>query len=209
MRVGAMGGLAALATACGASRHNSGGTTTSSSTSEPATTTTGTSTTTATTTTVPPTTTTTAVTTTTTTTTPVPTTVVSPATETDWKAFAAGLTGRLSRPGDPTYPIDKQIYDPVYDTVRPAGIAYCANAGDVARSLAFAREHGLPFTARSGGHSYAGYSTTTGLVIDVSLMSQLIVKGNTAKIGAGARLIDVYSGLPQQGVSVPEGLAPR
>ena len=209
LRVGAMGGLAALATACGASRHNSGGTTTSSGTSEPATTTTSTSTTPATTTTtVPPTTTSTAVTTTTTTTTPVPTTVVAPATETDWKAFAAGLTGRLSRPGDPTYAIDKQIYDPVYDTVGPAGIAYCANAGDVARSLAFAREHGLPFTARSGGHSYAGYSTTTGLVVDVSLMSQLIVKGNTATVGAGARLIDVYSGLPQQGVSVPGGSCP-
>jgi len=114
----------------------------------------------------------------------------------------------LSRPGDPTYPIDKQLYDPVYDIVRPAGIAYCANASDVARSLAFAREHALPLTARSGGHSYAGYSTTTGLVVDVSLMSQLDVRGNTAKVGAGSRLIDVYSGLPQQGVSIPGGSCP-
>lgn len=211
LRVGAMGGLAALATACGASRHNAGGTTSSSSTTEPATTTTSTSATTttaSTTTTVPPSTTTTAVTTTTTTTIPVPTTVVSAPTPTDWNTFAAGLSGRLSRPGSPTYAIDRELYDPVYDSIRPAGIAYCANASDVARSIAFAREHGLPFTARSGGHSYAGYSTTTGLVIDVSLMSQLVASGNTATIGAGARLIDVYSGLPQQGVSVPGGSCP-
>jgi FAD/FMN-containing dehydrogenase len=122
--------------------------------------------------------------------------------------LAAGLSGRLSRPGSPTYAIDRALYDPVYDSIRPAGIAYCANAGDVARSIAFAREHGLPLTARSGGHSYAGYSTTTGLVIDVSLMSQLVVSGSVAKVGAGARLIDVYSGLPQRGVSVPGGSCP-
>ena len=206
LRAGAMGGLAALATACGASRHDAGGTT-SSSTTAPATTTTTTSTSTSgTATTVPPSTTTTVVTTTTT---PVPTTaVVSAPTPSDWKNFAAGLSGRLSRPGSPTYAIDRELYDPVYDSVRPAGIAYCANPSDVARSIAFALEHGLPFTARSGGHSYAGYSTTTGLVIDVSLMSQLVVTGTIANVGAGARLIDVYSGLPQRGVSVPGGSCP-
>ena len=74
--------------------------------------------------------------------------------------------------------------------------------------IAFAREHGLPYGARSGGHSYAGYSTTTGLVIDVSLMSQLAVSGDIATVGAGTRLIDVYTGLPQQGVSVPGGSCP-
>ena len=206
-----MGGLAALATACGASRH-AGGTTSSSSTTEPVTTTTSgvtsttaTPTSSSTTTTAPPSTTTTVVPTTTT---PVPTTVVSAPTPNDWKNLAAGLSGRLSRPGSPTYAIDRQIYDPVYDSVRPAGIAYCANASDVARSIAFAREHGLPFTARSGGHSYAGYSTTTGLVVDVSLMSQLAGSGTIANVGAGARLIDVYSGLPQRGVSVPGGSCP-
>jgi FAD/FMN-containing dehydrogenase len=101
-----------------------------------------------------------------------------------------------------------QLYDPAYDNVRPEGISYCANTSDVARSLAFAREHGLPLTARSGGHSYAGYSTTSGLVIDMSLMSQVTAKGNIATVGAGARLIDIYSALPQQGVSIPGGSCP-
>ncbi|HTT92470.1 MAG TPA: FAD-binding oxidoreductase [Acidimicrobiales bacterium] len=213
LHAGAMGSLAALAAACGAGRHNAGGTTSSSSTSEPATTAAGTSTTTsstsvATTSTVPTATTTTAVTTTTTTTTVVPTTVVTAPTAADWKALAAGLTGRLSMPGDPTYPVDLELYDPVYDSIHPAGIAYCANPSDVARSIAFAREHGLPLAARSGGHSYAGYSTTTGLVIDVTLMSQVAVTGNVASVGAGTRLIDVYSGLPPHGVSLPGGSCP-
>jgi FAD/FMN-containing dehydrogenase len=211
LRAGAMGGLAALAAACGASRHSGGGATSSSSTTEPPTTattssTSSTSAATTTTTTLPATTATTAVTTTTTTV--VPTTVVSAPTEADWKALATSLTGRLSRPGGPTYPVDLELYDPVYDNIHPAGIAYCTSSSDVARSLAFAREHALPFTARSGGHSYAGYSTTTGLVIDVTLMSQVGVTGNVATVGAGARLIDIYSALPQHGVSLPGGSCP-
>ena len=212
LRIGAMGGLAALGAACGASRHNAGGTT--STTSGTVTSTSGTSSTTtsaATTTTTTATTTTTVATTTvptTTTPTSVPTTTLPPPTAADWKALASGLTGRLSMAGNPTYPVDLELYDPVYDSIKPAGIAYCANASDVARSLAFARQHGLPLTARSGGHSYAGYSTSTGIVIDVSLMSTVTVRGNIATIGAGTRLIDVYSDLAQQGVSIPAGSCP-
>ena len=213
LRIGAMGGLAVVGAACGASRHNAGGTTSTSGTTLSSTTTTGSATT------VPATTTTstatstttvttTAVPTTTSTTTTTVTTTTPPPTPADWKALASGLTGRLSMPGSPTYPVDLQLYDPVYDSIMPDGIAYCANASDVARSLTFAREHGLPLTARSGGHSYAGYSTTTGLVIDVSLMSQVTVAGDIATIGAGARLIDVYSALAQQGVSIPAGSCP-
>ncbi|HUC15758.1 MAG TPA: FAD-binding oxidoreductase, partial [Acidimicrobiales bacterium] len=88
------------------------------------------------------------------------------------------------------------------------------NANDVARCITFARDHRLPIAARSGGHSYAGYSTTTGLVIDVSLMSRLTMAAGASKtgwiatVGAGARLIDVYSGLEQQGFSIPAGSCP-
>jgi FAD/FMN-containing dehydrogenase len=212
LRAGALGSLAALAAACGGSRHSAGGTTSSSSTSEPATTTTSTTsattttsstTTSPTTTTVPPVTTTTVPSTTTTV-----VTVPPPPTAADWNSFASGLRGRLSRPGNPGYPVDLELYDPLYDSIHPEGIAFCANASDVARSIAFAREHGLPMAPRSGGHSYAGYSTTTGLVIDVSLMSHVAVKGDIATVGAGTRLIDVYSGLPRQGVSIPGGSCP-
>ena len=90
----------------------------------------------------------------------------------DWAKLDGQLTGRLSLPGSPGYPVDRELYDPLFDSVHPAAIAFCANATDVARSITFARDHGLAIAARSGGHSYAGYSTTTGLVIDVSLMSR-------------------------------------
>ena len=131
-----------------------------------------------------------------------------PPTAGDWDALGAKLVGRLSRPSSLGYLVDLQLFDPQYDSTHPAAIAYCANATDVARCIGFARDHGLPIAARSGGHSYAGYSTTTGLVIDVSSMSRVEPGRGTAVVGAGARLIDMYSGLARQGVSVPAGSCP-
>jgi FAD/FMN-containing dehydrogenase len=132
----------------------------------------------------------------------------------NWAKLASQLHGRLSLPGSAGYPVDRELYNPVFDNVHPAAIAFCASATDVARCITFARDIALPLAARSGGHSYAGYSTTPGLVIDVSLMSRVALTagaptaGRVATVGAGARLIDVYSGLEQQGFSVPAGSCP-
>jgi FAD/FMN-containing dehydrogenase len=78
----------------------------------------------------------------------------------------------------------------------------------VQRCIAFARANEVAFTARSGGHSYAGYSSSTGLVIDVTTMNGVSVAGDRALIGAGARLIDIYSNLNGQGLSIPGGSCP-
>jgi FAD/FMN-containing dehydrogenase len=126
----------------------------------------------------------------------------------DWSSFGRSLTGRLVRPGDPGYLTDLQLYDSRFDAVRPAGIAYCASPSDVQRSVTFARANSLPFAARSGGHSYAGYSTSTGLVIDVAPMATVQVGPGAAVVGAGARLIDVYSTLNAAGRSIPAGSCP-
>jgi hypothetical protein len=132
----------------------------------------------------------------------------------DWAKLARQLTGRLSLPGSAGYPIDLELYNPVFDSVHPAAIAFCASATDVARCITFARDIALPIAARSGGHSYAGYSTTAGLVIDLSRMSRVTPTaggpraGRVATVNAGARLIDVYSGLEQQGFSIPAGSCP-
>jgi FAD/FMN-containing dehydrogenase len=122
------------------------------------------------------------------------------------------------RPGAASYPADVELYDFRYDGVRPAGIAYCASADDVARCVAFARAHHLTPTPRAGGHSYAGYSLSNGLVVDVTRMAAVAppvggpgggARGpGPATIGAGARLIDVYSGLNAAGVSVAAGSCP-
>jgi FAD binding domain-containing protein/berberine-like enzyme len=143
----------------------------------------------------------------TTTTMAAPTTILAAGPEA-WYDFGRSLSGRLVRPSDSGYLTDLQLFDSRFDAVRPEGIAYCASATDVQRSIAFARDHGLPFAARSGGHSYAGYSTTTGLVIDVTSMATVSSGSGSATVGAGARLIDVYSSLNAAGVSIPAGSCP-
>ncbi len=64
--------------------------------------------------------------------------------------------------------------------------------------------------ARSGGHSYAGYSSCDGLVIDVSRLNGVSVDtgSNTAVIGAGALLIDVYNEVGANNRLLPAGSCP-
>src|ERR1700761_7193115 len=126
----------------------------------------------------------------------------------DWTALAKDLAGPLVRPGDSSYATDKLLFDPRFDGQHPAGIAYVKNAHDVSTCLAFVRTFGVPFAARSGGHSYAGWSGSSGLIIDVSDLKTVAVSGTTATVGAGTRLIDFYSGLAAKGRAVPGGSCP-
>jgi FAD/FMN-containing dehydrogenase len=126
----------------------------------------------------------------------------------DWVALATDLAGTLVRPGDSGYSTAKLLFDPRFDGLRPAGIGYVANPHDVATCLAFARKFGVPFAARSGGHSYAGWSGSSGLIIDVSKLNAVTMSGTTATVGAGTRLIDFYHGLAASGRAVPGGVCP-
>jgi FAD/FMN-containing dehydrogenase len=127
----------------------------------------------------------------------------------DLDALAKALGSKLLRPDDAGYLTAARLYSTRYDGVRPAAVAQCATTDDVQKCLAFIRATGMPVAARSGGHSYAGYSTTSGLVINLAPMKQVKVTGaNSATVGAGATLVDVYAGLAQQNQSVPGGSCP-
>ena len=149
-------------------------------------------------------------TTTSTTTTRAPTTTTGPATATSWAQLGAALTGSLVVPSNPRYGIDRLLYNSKFVNLHPRAIAYCATPDDVARCLNFASSHELPLAARSGGHSYGGYSNSDGLVIDVSRMATISVDtvANTARVGAGARLIDVYNVIGDAERLLPGGSCP-
>src|SRR5215218_5125810 len=95
-----------------------------------------------------------------------------------------------------------------YD-IRPAASIPCGGPQDVAEAIAYARSEGLPLAARSGGHCFAGRSSTDGVVIDVSPMDSVEAAGGLATIGAGARLGDVYDALDPHGVTIPAGCGPE
>jgi FAD/FMN-containing dehydrogenase len=132
----------------------------------------------------------------------------------DWATLAGSLRGTLLRPGDAGYHAAGHLYNAVY-TPDAAAIARCDSASDVQRCVAFAREHKVELTAHSGGHSYGGYSSCPGLVVDVSQMQGISAGGQTSKggqavatVGAGATLINVYSQLAAQGLLLPGGSCP-
>ncbi|MFC1433546.1 FAD-binding oxidoreductase [Streptacidiphilus sp. N1-3] len=126
----------------------------------------------------------------------------------DWAALGKDLDGLLIRPGDSRYSSARKLFQPQYDKLAPSGVVYVDGAHDVATCLAFARRHNVPVTARSGGHSYGGWSSGSGLVLDVSRLATVSAAGGGATVGAGARLIDVYTGLAGHGVTVPAGSCP-
>ncbi|TJZ52762.1 FAD-binding oxidoreductase [Streptomyces piniterrae] len=127
-----------------------------------------------------------------------------------WSALGKSLDGKLIRASDAAYASARRLYNTRYDSLKPSAIAYVEHPADIAECLAFARRHQTPVAIRSGGHSYAGWSSGNGkLIIDVSSLSKVSApSGGTTRIGAGAKLIDVYEGLAPHGVTVPGGSCP-
>ncbi|TCO44555.1 FAD/FMN-containing dehydrogenase [Kribbella antiqua] len=115
---------------------------------------------------------------------------------------------RYLRPDSPEYEAVRRPAMPQYGEVRPAVIAQCETPADVAEVLAEARKEGLPVVPRSGGHCFAGRSSTTGVVLDVSPMSSVEVSDDVAVVGAGTRLSRLYDALDAVGVTIPAGCGP-
>lgn len=128
-----------------------------------------------------------------------------PAPRVPWERLARRLGGRLVTRSDPGYATARQLDSAQFDAVAPRAVAYCTTPGDVALCLAFAQDHDLPFAVRSGGHSHGGYSTSRGLVVDVSGIGGVVVEGAAARVGTGARMVDVLDALAPHGLALPSG----
>lgn len=105
------------------------------------------------------------------------------------------------------YDSARRLYNTRFDAYRPLAVVYCASLADVQKTVRWSRRHGIRLAARSGGHSYGGYSSAPGgVIVDLSRLAGVTVRpGGKAVIGAGAKLIDVYNGLWQHRVAVPAG----
>jgi hypothetical protein len=128
----------------------------------------------------------------------------------DWSQLSSSLKGQLVLPADARYATARREFNPVFDSIAPMAVAYCATSDDVARCLAFARQHGVPLVPRSGGHSYGGWSTGTGLVIDVSPLSSVVIDkaAGSVTVGAGTKLVDLYAALAAAGLGLSGGSCP-
>jgi FAD/FMN-containing dehydrogenase len=128
---------------------------------------------------------------------------------TDWSGIERAIAGEVIRPGSPRWDAARRPALARFRDAWPAAVVRCAAAEDVAAVIAFAREAGLPLAVRSGGHCFAGHSSTDGIVVDVGPMDAVAVGGGIATIGAGARLGAVYDALDAHGLAIPAGCGPR
>lgn len=113
--------------------------------------------------------------------------------------------------GKPGFLGAAHVYNPRFDGILPTAVARPINAVDVRNAIRFTVSHGIQVRARSGGHSYAGYSTlSNGVVLDLRRLNAVRVNksAGTATVGAGAQLIDIYAGLAAQGATTPAGSCP-
>jgi FAD/FMN-containing dehydrogenase len=127
-----------------------------------------------------------------------------------WEALARRLSGRVVLPGDRGYGEFALPNNLRYSALRPAGIAMCESARDVSAAILWARENGVALVARSGGHSYAGYSTTSGLMIDLREMNSVSLDESTgvATVAGGARNGNVYDYFSNRNLAITHGRCP-
>ncbi|GAA1846535.1 FAD-binding oxidoreductase [Asanoa iriomotensis] len=136
--------------------------------------------------------------------------------EPDWSALRNSIRGEVVLPADATYEAVRRPAIARFHHLRPRAVVQCAADADVAVAVAFARSVGLPFAVRGGGHSFEGTSSTEGMVIDLSRIGGVSFldtngdspSGRLVRVGAGARLGDVYDALAPAGVTIPAGCGP-
>jgi hypothetical protein len=120
----------------------------------------------------------------------------------------AGFQGRLIGPEDADYDQARKVYNAMHDK-RPALIAQCTGANDVAMAIGFAREHDLLIAVRGGGHNGAGLGTCDdGVVIDLSSLKDVSVDpaARTVRVGGGCTWGDVDRATNEHGLATPSGI---
>ena len=123
------------------------------------------------------------------------------------KDLRGRLSGEVILPADGGYDECRQVFNGMHDK-RPAVIARCRTAADVAAAVSFAREQRLEIAVRSGGHSVAGLSICEGgILIDLAGLKQITVdpEARTARAGGGVLWGEFDAATQAHGLHTPGG----
>ena len=122
-------------------------------------------------------------------------------------SLRAGFDGQVLLPADGGYDDARVLFNAMIDR-RPAVIAQCGSAADVAAALALAREEGLEVAVRGGGHGVAGTALVDGgLVVDLRRMCEVTVDPSalTATVGGGATMSHLDRACEPHGLATTGG----
>jgi FAD/FMN-containing dehydrogenase len=123
-------------------------------------------------------------------------------------ALRSVMDGPVLTPDDTGFDDRRRVWNADIDR-RPAAIARCTSAADVAAAIGHAQEHDLEMSVRGGAHNTAGTAVCDdGLMIDLSLLNSVAVDpaAQRARIGGGALLADMDAATTAHGLAVPGGL---
>lgn len=119
----------------------------------------------------------------------------------------AAISGEVLCPGDPGYDDARRVWNAAIDA-RPAVIARCRTARDVAAAVQMAAQQGLDVAVRGGAHSVSGQCVVDdGLMIDLSLIDGVSVdpEARRARVGGGALLGALIEAAQEHGLATPVG----
>jgi FAD/FMN-containing dehydrogenase len=125
--------------------------------------------------------------------------------------LSGAIRGHVFERGSPGFRAAARVYNRRFDAVLPDAVARPVDARDVRDAVRWALGSGTRVRARSGGHSYAGYSTLEhGVVLDLRKLNhiQFDRRRGIASVGAGAQMIDVLHALAPHGATLPTGSCP-
>jgi FAD/FMN-containing dehydrogenase len=126
----------------------------------------------------------------------------------DLSGLRRSLAGVVIAPWDAGYESARRCFNALVDS-RPAVIARCLGAGDVATAFDFAGAQALEVAVRGGGHNPAGHCVCDGgLVIDLSLMRKVDVDADAriARAEGGATWLGFDSATQAFGLVTPGGV---
>lgn len=124
------------------------------------------------------------------------------------ESLEAAVAGRVVRGNSPESEVSVRPAWAQFEEIVPEAVVVCRAAADVAETVAFARRVGAELAVRSGGHCFAGRSSTRGILIDLSEMRSVSVADGLATVEAGALLGDVYAHLDGHGLTIAAGACP-
>lgn len=115
------------------------------------------------------------------------------------------LTGQLVTPDSADYDDARAT---LYGERMPLAVVHVVTAEDVAITVDFARDNGLPLSVRSGGHSLAGHSVVDGaIVVDFRRMKRVTIdpEARLARVQAGATSGDLAGPASEHGLALSTG----
>src|SRR5437762_3286624 len=118
------------------------------------------------------------------------------------------FSGQLLKPPDTGYDEARRVHNGLVDK-RPALIARCRSAADIAASVAFARDNGFDLSVRGGGHNVAGICLVDGgVVVDLSPLREIDVdpEWRTVRAGPGLTWGELNDATQQHGLAVTGGV---